>query len=108
MSPASLRAGTLVAAKTKSPKFYGAPLVAWQPVLSANQYQIQWSRTRYPWRVAGSKQTFSTSLTVPLKPGTWYYRVRGLDSLMTGTKTGLSWSDPVRLVVTKPRFKIVH
>ena len=99
--------GTLVAAKTKSPKFYGAPLVAWQPVLAADKYEIQWSRTRYPWRTAGSKQTFATSLTLPLKPGTWYYRVRGLDSLMTGTKTGLSWSDPVRLVVTKPRFKIV-
>ena len=50
----------------------------------------------------------STSALLPLRPGTWYYRVRGIDALMTGTKTGLSWSDPVRLVVTKPRFKIVH
>ncbi len=100
--------GTLVAAKTKSPKFYGAPLVAWQPTLSADSYEIQWSHTRYPWRTVGNKVTPSTSLALQVKPGTWYYRVRGLDSLLAGTKTGLSWSDPVRLVVTKPRFKIVR
>ena len=52
--------------------------------------------------------TASTSALLPLKPGNWYYRVRGVDTLLAGTKTGLSWSDPVRLVVTKPRFKIVH
>jgi hypothetical protein len=100
--------GTLVAAKTKSPKFYGTPLIAWQPTLATDHYEVQWSHTRYPWRTAGSGQTFSTSALLPLRPGTWYYRVRGIDALMAGTKTGLSWSDPVRLVVTKPRFKIVH
>jgi hypothetical protein len=100
--------GTLVAAKTKSPKFYGTPLVAWQPTLATNHYEVQWSHTRYPWRTAGDGLTFSTSALLPLRPGNWYYRVRGIDLLMTGTKTALSWSDPVRLVVTKPRFKIVH
>jgi hypothetical protein len=43
-----------------------------------------------------------------LTPGTWYYRVRGLDSLMTGSHPELSWSKPVKLVFSKPRFKIVH
>ena len=100
--------GTLVAAKTKSPKFYGAPLAAWQPALATGSYEIQWSHTRYPWNTVGSKLTPSTAMSLPLAPGTWYYRVRGLDSLLVGTKTGLSWSDPVRLVVTKPRFKIVR
>ena len=69
---------------------------------------MQWSHKAYPWKTAGSQTTFATSLTLPLTPGTWFYRVRGIDSLMIGSKPQLSWSKPVRLVVTKPRFKIVH
>jgi hypothetical protein len=100
--------GKLVAASGATPRFYGQPLVAWQPVASADQYEVQWSKQRYPWRSAGSQLTWGTSLTLPLTPGTWYYRVRGLDYLMTGSKPQMSWSDPVRLVVTKPRFRIVR
>ena len=100
--------GKLVAATKASPRFYGAPLVAWLPTSSAHAYEIQWSRTKYPWRAAGMLATYSSSLMLPLTPGTWYYRVRGLDFLMTGSHPELSWSAPVRLVVTKPRFKIVH
>jgi hypothetical protein len=69
---------------------------------------VQWSRTRYPWRAQGSKTTYSTSAVLDLNPGTWYYRVRGLDFLMAGSKPQMSWSDPVRLVVTKPRFRVVR
>jgi hypothetical protein len=100
--------GKLVAAASSKPKFYGQPLIAWQPTLATDQYEVQWSRTRYPWRTAGSKLTWATSLTLPLSPGTWYYRVRGIDSLMTGSKPQLTWSTPVKLVVTKPRFRVVH
>jgi hypothetical protein len=100
--------GKLVAAASSKPKFYGQPLIAWQPTLATDQYEVQWSRTRYPWRTAGSKLTWATSLTLPLSPGTWYYRVRGIDSLLTGSKPQLTWSNPVRLVVTKPRFRVVH
>jgi hypothetical protein len=100
--------GKLVSAKTPVPRFYGYPLVAWQPIVSAGQYEVQWSRKLYPWTTAGSQLTWSTSLTLPLAPGTWYYRVRGLDFLMSGTKPQMSWSDPARVVVTKPRFRVVH
>jgi len=100
--------GKLVAAASSKPKFYGQPLIAWQPTLSTDQYEVQWSHTRYPWRTRGSKLTFATSLTLPLSPGSWYYRVRGIDSLMTGSKPQLTWSNPVRLVVTKPRFRVLH
>jgi hypothetical protein len=100
-------AGKLVSAKAPTPRFYGFPLVAWQPVVSAGQYEVQWSRKLYPWTTAGSQLTWGTSLTLPLAPGTWYYRVRGLDFLMTGSKPQMSWSDPARVVVTKPRFRIV-
>ncbi len=100
--------GKLVAASTATPRFYGQPLVAWQPAAGADQYEVQWSPKRYPWKIAGSQSTWGTSLTLPLTPGTWYYRVRGLDYLMTGSKPQMSWSNPVRVVVTKPRFRVVH
>ena len=100
-------AGKLVSAKAPAPRFYGFPLVAWQPIVSAGQYEVQWSRKLYPWTTAGSQLTWGTSLTLPLGPGTWYYRVRGLDYLMSGSKPQMSWSDPTRVVVTKPRFRIV-
>ena len=100
--------GKLVSAKTRAPRFYGYPLVAWQPIVSAGQYEVQWSRKLYPWTTAGSQLTWGTSLTLPLAPGTWYYRVRGLDFLMSGSKPQMSWSDPARVVVAKPRFKVVH
>jgi hypothetical protein len=100
--------GKLVAAANSQPRFYGQPLVAWQPAVAADQYEVQWSHTRYPWKTAGTQQTWGTSLTLPLTPGTWFYRVRGLDSLMIGTKPQLSWSGAVKLVVTKPRFRVVR
>jgi len=100
--------GKLVAAAQPSPKFYGTPLVAWQPIASADEYEIQVSRTKYPWRSRGSLVTPATSAMLHLTPGAWYYRVRGLDSLMTGSHPELSWSAAVKIVFTKPRFKIVH
>jgi hypothetical protein len=100
--------GILVSAATRSPRFYGPPLVAWQPAVGADQYEVQWSHTGYPWGTVGSQLTFSTSLTLPLKAGTWYYRVRGLDSSAISSRPQMSWSDPVRLVVTKPRFRVVR
>ena len=100
--------GKLVGASTAKPRFYGQPLVAWQPLAGADQYEVQWSTKGYPWKTAGSQLTWGTSMTLPLSPGTWFYRVRGLDFLMVGTKPQMSWSDPVRLVVTKPRFRVVH
>jgi hypothetical protein len=99
--------GKLGAARGSKPSFYGQPLVAWQPAAGADQYEVQWSRKLYPWRTAGSQITWGTSMTLPLKPGTWYYRVRGLDFFMVGSKPQMSWSNPVRLLVTKPRFRVV-
>lgn len=101
--------GRLVAAAGSSPKFYGPPLVAWQPALGATAYELQISKSKYPWRAVGSPYyTFSTAATLPLTPGTWYYRVRGINlSLPAGAAQQMSWSKPIGLVVTKPKFKIV-
>jgi hypothetical protein len=108
--------GRLIAAVTGRPTFYGTPLVAWQPTVGADEYQVQWSKTKYPWNPVGQRFTFATSAVldqaaggkrVGLRPGTWYYRVRGLDFSLPGTARAMSWSDPVGFVVARPTFKVV-
>jgi hypothetical protein len=99
----------LVPARKAIPSFYGPPLVAWEPVAGAQDYEVQWSRTLNPWRTepgAAAKATAATSAILPLKPGLWYYRVRGLNPLLPG-KPEMTWSKPVALRIAKPRFKIV-
>jgi hypothetical protein len=106
--------GRLTAGRN-SPAFYGAPLVAWTPALGATVYEVQWSKKRYPFKPEPNPQnqnalgtlTLGTSTVLPLKPGTWYYRVRGFNyALPTGAQQ-MSWSDPAKIVVAKPKFKVV-
>jgi hypothetical protein len=98
-----------------SQAFYGSPLVAWTPALGATAYEVQWSKKGYPFKPEANPQnqnalgtmTLGTSAVLPLKSGTWYYRVRGFNySLRTGAQQ-MSWSDPARIVVAKPKFKLV-
>jgi hypothetical protein len=102
-------------AGTSSQAFYGAPLVAWTPALGATVYEVQWSKKRYPFKPEPDPHnqnalgtiTLGTSTVLPLKPGTWYYRVRGFNyALPTGAQQ-MSWSDPAKIVVAKPKFKVV-
>jgi hypothetical protein len=106
--------GTLTAGRSNQ-AFYGAPLVAWTPALGASVYEVQWSKKRYPFKPEPNPQnanalgtlTLGTSTVLPLKPGTWYYRVRGFNyALPTGAQQ-MSWSDPAKLVVAKPKFRVV-
>jgi hypothetical protein len=95
-------------------QFYGPPLVSWTPALGAEEYEIQWSKTSYPFKAelipggaSAGMLAITTSAVLPLTAGTWYYRVRGYDfSLPTGVQQ-MGWSDPVKIVVSKPTFKIV-
>ncbi|HLX33134.1 MAG TPA: hypothetical protein VKR79_10270 [Gaiellaceae bacterium] len=97
--------GRLVSA-AQTPKFYGQPLVAWTAALGASNYEVQWARSAYPFAARGSSYTFGTSAVLPLKPGTWWYRVRGFDyNLPTGAQQ-MAWSQPTKLVVTKPTFRV--
>lgn len=98
--------GRLVAAAKDSPVFYGTPLVAWEPALGAGEYEVQWSVAAYPWRMVGSTTTPSTSALLPLAPGTWYYRVRGLNPSLP-KRPQMTWSQPVRVDVAKPKFAVV-
>ncbi|MDQ2983639.1 MAG: hypothetical protein M3R70_06920 [Actinomycetota bacterium] len=99
--------GHLVSATRPRPTFYGPVTVAWQPALSASQYEIEWSRKAYPWSKVASQLTYGTSATLPLSVGKWYYRVRGLN-FSVPNKPQMSWSDPVALVLAKPTFRVVR
>ena len=106
--------GRLVAAHSTS-RFYGNPLVSWTPAFGAYAYEVQWSKTRYPFKPEPDPQnanalgtlTFGTSVVLPLSPGTWYYRVRGFDFSLRSGSQQMTWSDPAKIVVAKPKFKIV-
>jgi hypothetical protein len=97
----------------RTTSFYGQPLVSWTPALGAEVYEVQWSKTKYPFNPETAPSgtlglmTGSTSVVLPVGPGTWWYRVRGFDySLPTGAQQ-MSWSDPAQLVVAAPKFKLV-
>jgi hypothetical protein len=106
--------GRLTAGRS-SQAFYGYPLVAWTPALGASAYEVQWSKTRYPFTPQPNPQnqgalgtmTLGTSAVLPLPAGTWWYRVRGFNiNLPTGAQQ-MSWSDPSKIVVAKPKFRVV-
>src|SRR3954462_10769073 len=106
--------GRLTAGKS-SAAFYGNPLVAWTPALGASAYEVQWSKTRYPFTPQPNPQnqgalgtmTLGTSVVLPLPVGTWWYRVRGFNlNLPTGAQQ-MSWSDPSKIVVARPKFRVV-
>jgi hypothetical protein len=88
--------------------FFGQPLVAWTPSLSADTYEVQWSARQYPFIARGSIATPSSATVLPLTAGTWYYRVRGFDSSLPAGAQALSWSDVETLVVAAPRFTIAR
>jgi hypothetical protein len=100
--------GRLFTANRARPSVYGAPLVAWKPALGADRYEVQWSRSAYPWTKAGSLETPSTSATLPLTPGRWHYRVRGISLALPAGGRQMSWSDAVALRVAKPTFRVVR
>lgn len=107
----SARGRLVSAAQTR--RFYGQPLVAWTPALGASVYEIQWSPKKYPFTPQADPQTgatgvltYSTSAVLPLRPGRWWYRVRGFDyNLPTGAQE-MAWSQATRLVVTAPKFRV--
>jgi hypothetical protein len=101
-------AGKLVAAASSTPHFYGSPLVSWQPVLGASAYEIQWSNTRYPFVTATTPiLTYGTSAVLPLAPGTWWYRVRGINLALPAGARAMAWSSAQQIAIAKPTFTVV-
>ena len=100
-------AGRLIAS-TGSRPFYGRPLVAWLPAPGADTYEVEWSPSRYPWRaVKRVSVDGGTATTLPLKPGSWWYKVRGINSALPEGHQFMSWSQPLHLTVASPKFRLV-
>ncbi|MGH2920766.1 MAG: hypothetical protein ACRDKU_01700 [Gaiellaceae bacterium] len=100
--------GKLVGAKKGAQSFYGYPLVAWEPVYGAHEYEVQWSRTLNPWRPEATPlMTPASAAVLPLKAGRWHYRVRGLNPSLP-RKPEMTWSKPISLRIAKPRFRVVR
>ena len=97
--------GRVLSASGARSSFYGAPLVAWTPSSGATKYDLEWSRTSNPWQAAGQMRTAATSAVLPLKPGTWYYRVRGLNPWLP-KNARLRWSGPMRVQIAPPTFSV--
>jgi hypothetical protein len=102
-------AGRLVGATRSTPTFYGQPIVAWEPVYGAHEYEVQYSRTLNPWRSAAKipLMTPATAAILPVAPGRWFFRVRGLNASLP-RKPEMTWSQPVSLRIAKPRFRVVR
>ncbi len=99
--------GRLIASTGNRP-FYGRPLVAWLPAPGADTYEVEWSPSRYPWRaVKRVSVDGGTATTLPLKPGNWWYRVRGINSALPQGHQFMSWSQPLHLTVASPKFRLV-
>jgi hypothetical protein len=101
----ALSGGVRSSAASGVPRIYGnTPLVTWTPVLSADRYEVQWSRKHYPFVPVGNVITQGTSATLTLAPGTWYYRVRGVN-LQVGTQT-MAWSSVRKVRIARPVFRL--
>lgn len=106
--------GRLMSARSGA-AFYGNPLVAWTPALGATSYEVQWSKSQYPFKPepnpenanAPGTMTLGTAAVLPLTPGTWYYRVRGFDYDLPTNAQQMAWSDPAKITVAKPKFKVI-
>ena len=101
--------GELVAAQTARPSFYRAALIAWEPALGAIGYEVQWSKTRYPWRPASTAPYYTAATSMLLEgltTGVWHYRVRGIDPYVAGPIKQMTWSTPQRITLARPRFSV--
>jgi hypothetical protein len=102
--------GRVVASASKVPAVHDSPIVAWEPAVGAQTYEVQLSRLRYPWRKTWSTTTSATSIVLPLgkdKVGTWWYRVRGINPALPQGAQEMSWSTPVRIRITGDSFVVV-
>ncbi|MGL6278709.1 MAG: hypothetical protein ACRC50_04040 [Gaiella sp.] len=99
--------GRMLASTQRRPLVFSTPLVAWQPATGATAYEVQWSKSRYPWRPVGSKVTLATSTLLDLDSGAWYYRVRGLNQAQL-RKAEMAWSRPVAVRIARPTFAIAR
>ena len=82
--------------------------MAWLPVPGADTYEVEWSPSRYPWRaVKRLAIDGGTATSLPLKPGRWWYRIRGINGALPQGHQFMTWSQPLQLAVAEPKFRLV-
>ena len=87
------------------PTVYSTPLVAWQPATGATAYQVQWSKTRYPWRAARNGEDVR-HLGDP-QPSVGHVVLPDPRSQPDADPTAeMAWSLPVAIKVAAPKFTI--
>jgi hypothetical protein len=89
---------------------FASPIAAWQPVVGATKYQVEMSRTLYPWRPAKTVGTPATSVVLPVTKydaGVWYYHVRGIDQNLPPGARAMAWSSPIQVRVTGNQIAVV-
>jgi hypothetical protein len=99
-----------VASAGVQPAVASYPLIAWEPAVGATRYQVELSRSLYPWRTQNTLGTPATSMILPLSRmnvGVWYYRVRGINDALPVGAQHMDWSTPVRIQITGKRFAVV-
>jgi hypothetical protein len=102
--------GRMVAAAGQNPIVFAEPIAAWQPVVGASKYQVEMSRTLYPWHATKRVGTPATSVVLPVTKydaGIWYYRVRGFNEALPAGARAMAWSNPVRVQVTGNRIAVL-
>jgi hypothetical protein len=102
--------GKLVSGTTTR-TYYGTPVITWQPTFGAEEYQIQWSLKEYPFIPMADKLAVGTSSLMSLKgvgfqPGTYYYRVRGIDFELPKAARGMGWSKVQKVTIAPPIFAV--
>ena len=103
--------GRTVAAAGSNPVVFASPIAAWQPVVGATKYQVELSRSPYPWHAVMRVGTPATSVVLPVTKydaGVWYYRVRGFNEALPAGARAMAWSNPVRVKVTGNRIAVIH
>lgn len=94
-----------------APVVYDAPIVAWRPVVGATKYQVELSRSLYPWHPARTVGTPATSVVLPVTKadaGVWYYHVRAINENLPAGARAMAWSTPVKVKLTGNLVKIVR
>jgi hypothetical protein len=102
--------GRGVAAAGTRAVVFASPIAAWQPVVGATKYQVEMSRTLYPWRPAKTVGTPATSVVLPVTKydtGVWYYHVRGIDENLPAGARAMAWSSPIQVRVTGNQIAVV-
>ncbi len=92
-------------AAASPPSFYGGSLVAWTPAHGCGGYDVEWSRTQYPWKAAGGSRRLRRPRCFRSSPAPG--GIGFADQPVLPGNQRMSWSNPVRLRIATPTFRVV-